>query len=198
MKRILCISGTSRPNNYTAHALAVVRDELAAKGAEITYLDARNMTLGFPGYPETDDAKALQEAVHKAQGLVLATPEYHGSYCAMMKLIIENMGFPSALKGKPVALLGVAAGRIGAIKSLEQLRGVCAHTGAIVLPMPISIAGARSAFNEEGRCQDEGTEAVLRTLAQSLLDFIRDFVCPRYELEALARQGDVTPWTTAV
>ena len=48
--------------------------------------------------------------------------------------MIENMGFPSVLAGKPVSLLGVAAGRIGAIKSLESLRGVCSHIGAIVLP----------------------------------------------------------------
>ena len=37
-----------------------------------------------------------------------------------MKLVIENLGFPSVLAGKPVALLGMAAGAIGAIKSLEH------------------------------------------------------------------------------
>ena len=54
--------------------------------------------------------------------MVLATPEYHGSFSSVMKLLIENMGFPSVLAGKPISLLGVAAGRIGAIKSLENLR----------------------------------------------------------------------------
>lgn len=41
----------------------------------------------------------------------------------MIKLVIENLGFPSPLAAKPVALLGVAAGQIGAIKSLESLQG---------------------------------------------------------------------------
>lgn len=198
MKNILCISGTSRPDNYTSHALAVVEDELRAKGATVVRMDARELTLGFPGYPETDDAKRLQAALADAQGVVLATPEYHGTFTAMTKLIIENLGFPSGLKGKPVTLLGVAAGRIGAIKSLEQLRSVCAHTGAIVLPMPISIAGVRNVFDESGACTDQGTEKVLRGLAHGLLDFIRDFVCPRYELEAMVRQDNDTGWATGV
>jgi hypothetical protein len=43
---------------------------------------------------------------------------------AMIKLCIESMGFPSVMAGKPVALPGVAAGRIGAIKSIEQLRAM--------------------------------------------------------------------------
>ena len=43
-----------------------------------------------------------------------------------------------------LALLGVAGGRIGAIKSLEQLRAVCAHTGAMVVPGSVSVAGVLS------------------------------------------------------
>ena len=60
------------------------------------------------------------------------------SACA--KLIIENLGFPSVLAGKAIVILGVAAGSAGAIKSLEQLRCVLSHIGAIVLPGPVSIA----------------------------------------------------------
>ena len=41
-----------------------------------------------------------------ATGLVFATPEYHGTYSSVTKLIIENLGFPSVLATKPVALLG--------------------------------------------------------------------------------------------
>ncbi len=37
------------------------------------------------------------------------------------------------MSGKPVALLGVAAGSIGAIKSLEHLRGVVSHIGGLAL-----------------------------------------------------------------
>ncbi len=108
MPRIVTISGTSRPNNYTAFALEVVNEELRRLGAEVDVLDARELELNFPGQPATDDAKRVQECCRKASAVVIATPEYHGTFAAMTKLIIENMGFPSALKGKPGALLGVA------------------------------------------------------------------------------------------
>jgi NAD(P)H-dependent FMN reductase len=115
----------------------------------------------------------------------------------MTKLIIENLGFPSVMSKRPVALVGVAAGRIGAIKSLEQLRAVCAHTGAIVLPGSVSVAGVRSAFDAEGNCTDEATERALRGVASGLMEFIKDYVCPKYALEEMVRGGG-GPWTATV
>lgn len=197
MRNIVCISGTSRPDNYTSRALAVVAGELEAQGVSVTLLDARDLSLDFPGRPATEDARRLQSALESADGVVIATPEYHGGFAAMTKLILENMGFPSALKGKPVALVGVAAGRIGAIKSLEQLRGICAHIGALVLPGSVSVAGVRAAFDDEGNCTDAGVEESLRGIAGALLEFIQDYVCPKHTLEAMVR-GENQPWTAAL
>ena len=155
--RIVTILGTSRPGNFTSKALALAIDELKAQpDVQVTSLDPTHLRLPFPGQPgEFPDREELQSAVKDATGVILATPEYHGSFAAMMKLVIENLGFPSTLAGKPVALLGVAAGRIGAIKSLEQLRSVCSHVGAIVLPGPVSVANVQKAFDDQGRCLDE-------------------------------------------
>jgi NAD(P)H-dependent FMN reductase len=195
MRNIVCISGTSRPGNYTSMALSVVVDELKALGETQLQFDARDLNLDFPGRPETADAKRLRDAVSGATGIVIASPEYHGGICAHTKLIIENLGFPSVLAGKPVALLGVAAGRIGAIKSLEQLKGVCSHIGAIVVPGAVSLAGVQKAFDEQGHCLDEGSEKALRKLAGALHGFINEFVCPRYALEDMVRQ-DGSPWAS--
>jgi chromate reductase len=124
--RIACLQGTSRPGNYTRMALDIVVDELKKEaGVEVTVIDPTDVDLVFPGQPSNDSVARMIEAVENATGVIMATPEYHGTFSATMKLMIENLGFPSALASKPIALLGVAAGRIGAIKSLEQLRGVC-------------------------------------------------------------------------
>jgi FMN reductase len=121
--------------------------------------------------------------------VVLATPEYHGSCSSVIKLVIENLGFPSALAGKPVALVGVAAGQIGAIKALEHLRSVCSHVGAIVLPGLVSVASVRAAFDESGRVTDPKVEKRLHDAARGLLDYINTSVCPRLTLEAMVREG---------
>ncbi len=105
----------------------------------------------------------------------------------MLKLIIENLGFPSVLAGKPIALLGVAAGRIGAIKSLEQLRSVCSHVGAIVLPGPVSVARVRNVFDGNGACHDREIERQLRGVGTNLLNYLHTSVCPQAALEEMVR-----------
>lgn len=187
--QIVAVCGSVRPGNYTSKALRLVVDELESQtGVSVRVFDPAEMDLPPPGIErETDDTKALQDAVSHATGIVLATPEYHGSLSSVLKLAIENMGFPSAMEGKPVALMGVAAGRIGAIKSLEMLRNICAHVGALPLPGSVSVAGVRNVFEEDGTCTDEKVEELLRGLATSLLDYIHNHICPKMTLERMAR-----------
>ena len=197
MRNVVCISGTSRPGNYTSKALAATVSELESLGESTRVFDARELTLGFPGQPETPDAKRLKAAVEAASAVLIGSPEYHGGICAHTKLIIENLGFPSVLAGKPVALLGVAAGRIGAIKSLEQLKGILGHVGAVVVPGAVSIAGVQQVFDEQGHCTDEATGRALKKLAGSLHAFLNDYVCPRHVLEQMVREGG-EPWISSL
>ncbi len=187
---VLAICGTSRPGNFTSRALALVMDELAGMdGVSVELFDPVGANLDFPGIAGTQgDRDRLNESLAAATGIVLATPEYHGSFSACLKLIIENLGFPSGLAGKPVGLLGVAAGQIGAVKSLEHLRSVCSHVGAMVLPAPVSVAGVQKVFDEQGRCLDERVEKRVRGLALNLIDYIRQNICPRMALEAMVRE----------
>lgn len=188
--RIVAVVGSVRPGNYTAKALALVVDELQKlEKVEVDVFDPARMKLPPPG-SRTDDPEVerLQKSMREATGVILSTPEYHGSYSSVIKLVIENLGFPSGLSGKPVALLGVAAGQIGAIKALEHLRSVCSHVGAIVLPGPVSVAGVQQVFDEQGRCLDEKIEKRIRGVAIHLLDYIKMNVCPRVALEAMVRE----------
>lgn len=155
------------------------------------------LSLAFPGHPDPGDGQRLRTALAEAPGIILAIPEYHGSFCAMTKLILENLGFPSGLAGKSVALVGVAAGRIGAIKSLEHLKSVCAHIGAIAAPGSVSVAGVQNVFDDRGRCTNQDVATMLRGVAHALLSFLKDYVCPKHILEEIVR-SDAHPWSTTV
>lgn len=188
--QIVVISGSVRPNNYTNKATALVVDELKKDArVHVLWLNPAELNLPMPGLGFSDGSRELQEAVKHATAVVLATPEYHGSFSSVMKLAIENLGFPSLLQGKPVALLGVAAGAIGAIKSLEHLRGVASHVGAVVLPTPISVANVQSIFDAQGHVTDPKVEQMICSLARNLMDYLRGNVCPRITLERLMREG---------
>jgi FMN reductase len=189
--RIVVINGSVRPGSYTGMASALVVDELK-KHPEVSVelIDPAALHLPLPGTdPNAEGTKLLQRKVIEATGVVLATPEYHGSFSSVMKLVIENLGFPSVLAGKPVALLGVAAGSIGAIKSLEHLRGVVSHIGGMALPLPVSIANVQRVFDAKGRSLDPAVEKLIRSVATNLLDYIHQNLCPKVVLERLLREG---------
>lgn len=192
MIKIATILGSIRPGNYTGKALALVQDELRKMNdVELIEIDPAKLKLGMPGEKVDDsDSKSIQEEIKQATGVIISTPEYHGSLSSVTKLVIENLGFPSVLSTKPIALLGVAGGQIGAIKSLEQLRSICSHVGAIVLPGPVSVANVRSVFNENGNCLDEKVEKRIRGIATQIVDYIKNNICPRFALEEMVRKSD--------
>ena len=185
---LVALQGSVRPGNYTARALTLVADEVEKHpGVSLEIVDPTEMHLPLPGQGASEDAKRMQETVAAATGVILATPEYHGSYSSVMKLLIDNLGFPSALSGKPVALLGVAGGRIGAIKALEHLRSVASHIGALVLPGPVSVARVRTVFDDEGRALDDTIASMIRGVPVKLIHYIEQNICPRISLEAMVR-----------
>ena len=186
---LVALQGSVRPGSNTATALALVADEVQKHpGVSLEIIDPTHLHLLLPGQGTTEDAKRMQQVVAAADGIILATPEYHGSFSSVMKLLIDNLGHPSKLSGKPVALLGVAAGRIGAIKALEHLRSVASHVGALVLPGPISVAGVRHVFDEEGQARDDAVAGRIRGVAPALIDYIKSSTCPRLSLEQIVRE----------
>jgi NAD(P)H-dependent FMN reductase len=192
---IVTLAGSVRPGNYTERALAVVVDELEQHPDVIVHqIDLGRINFPLPGRPLQDPlVKEFRQIVRNATGVIIATPEYHGSFSSLIKLAIENLGYPNALKGKPLALLGVANGRIGAIKSLEHLRSVGSHVGALVLPSLISLDRVRERFDHDGNLIDHETDSILRGLASTLLDYIKTSICPKFVLEEMMREGSEQP-----
>jgi len=188
--RLVALQGSVRPQSNTGKALAVIANYMEQQeGLSLEIIDPSEMHIALPGQGTTDDARHMQQVVREADGVILATPEYHGSYSSVMKLLIDNLGFPSALKGKPVSLLGVAAGRIGAIKAMEHLRSVASHVGALVLPGPVSIASVRNVFDAEGGLVDPDLGEKLNGVATSLIEYVQTRICPLRALEAMEREA---------
>jgi len=188
--RIAILIGSVRPGNYSSKAAALVAGEFTRLGVTPDLIDPATLSLPMPGIDlNAPGPLELQRRISAAADVVLVTPEYHGSFSSVIKLAIENMGFPSPMAGKPVALLGVAAGAIGAIKSLEALRGIVSHVGGLALPTAVSVANVQKVFNESGDCLDPVIEKHIRRVATAVLDYLKDNVCPRITLERLAREG---------
>lgn len=190
-ENILIITGSVREGNYTLKAAKVIEDELKKSKIQFELIEAKDLNLSLPGIKNPNSsASSLQEKVKDATGIILVSPEYHGGVSSVMKLIIDNLGFPSQLAAKPIKLVGVAAGLIGAIKSLEQLRLICSHVGALVMPKVTSIANVQKVFDKDGNCQDPKSEEQIRESVKILMDYIDGHIRPRLALEELIRKEE--------
>ena len=73
-------------------------------------------------YPK--DVFRLRDDVRGAQGILLGTPEYHGSFSGVLKNALDLMDFDE-FQGKMLGLVGVSGGQLGATNALaERLRNV--------------------------------------------------------------------------
>ena len=172
---IVAICGSLREVSYTRLALQIALQGAEAVGAGTSLIDLRDYDLAFcdgrkdrASYPE--DVARLRQAVQAAQGIILGTPVYHGSYSGVLKNALDLMGFPE-FEGRMVGLVGVAGGRTGAGHALNALRAIGRVLHAWVIPEEISIPEASKAFDGAGRPRDPELEERLREIGRQVARF---------------------------
>ncbi|EAZ92499.1 NADPH-dependent FMN reductase [Crocosphaera chwakensis] len=172
MVKIAAINGSLREDSYSAKAIEIAIARIEALGAEVTFLDLRKMNLPFcDGGKEFDqypDVEKLRQTVKEADGLLLATPEYHGSVSGVMKNALDLMSFDE-LSGKVTGLISVLGGQPNS-NALNHLRLIMRWVHAWVIPEQVAIGQAWQAFNEEGKLIDEKLSERFDKFAMSLVE----------------------------
>lgn len=175
MIKIVGINGSLRPGSYSAMALEVAISRVGALGVETEIIDLRKLSLPFcnggDDYSDYPDVAKMQQTVKSAAGLILATPEYHGSVSGVMKNALDLMSFEE-LSGKVVGLISVLGGQSNS-NALNDLRIILRWVHAWVIPEQISLGQAWKVFNEEGEILDEKLSQRFDAFAESLVDNTR-------------------------
>ena len=172
--RIVGICGSLREGSYTRLALAVALRGAADAGAETRLIDLRKYKLVFCDGGDSDevpeDVSRLSEEVKGAQGVILATPEYHGGYSGVLKNALDLMGFDE-FEGKMIGLVGVSGGSTGAFGALSALRSVGRALHAWVVPEQAAVANVDKVFDEQGNCRDKAIEKRLKAVGHQVAKF---------------------------
>lgn len=169
------ISGSLREGSRARMALELALEGAAETGVSTRLIDLRDYELTFCDGKEDDDESPpdvvrLRQAVRSAHGLLLATPEYHGSFSGVLKNAIDLMGF-SEFEGKMIGLIGVSGGRLGALDALNGLRTVGRVLHAWVTPNQVGIPDASRVFTADGTCTDDEIAARLRGVGRDVARF---------------------------
>lgn len=111
-----------------------------------------------PGEPAV--IAAAKRAVHAADGLLIATPEYNGAMSGVVKNAVDWLSRPwgsSPLTGKPVVTMSAAPGPRGGRNGQETLRDSLDELGARVIPHDLLAIPGTGLLDDQGEVADHET-----------------------------------------
>jgi chromate reductase len=176
---LLGISGSLRSGSYNARLLRAAGRELP-EGVELRLLDGLR---AIPPYDEDDDDGAppapvalLRAELARADGLIVATPEYNQSIPGQLKNAVDwaSRPFPdNALRFLPSTVVGASVGAFGAVWAQAELRKVLAACGARVTEGDLALGHAHERFDAEGNLIDDEAREQLREVLGLLVGEMR-------------------------
>jgi FMN reductase len=178
---VLGIGGSTRPGSTTEKALRVSLAAAAAEGAEISMLGAADLLLPLysPEEPERAPmAIRLVEEVRRAQGLIVASPGYHGGLSGMVKNALDYLedlreDDPPYIDGRAVGCIATASGWQATVSTLTSLRSVVHALRGWPTPMGAALNTAGALFDANGVCIDRGARFQLELLGRQVVEFAR-------------------------
>ncbi len=179
---IVGIGGTTRAGSSTEKALRQALVFCEREGATTTML-AGDVLSALPHYaPEnderTDAARKLIEELRRADGIVIASPGYHGTVSGMVKNALdytEDMRDDLApyFSDKPVGLIATGAGWQGVVTTLDTLRSIVHALRGWPTPLGAAINSTLPVFAPDGSVADERVAFQLETIARDVIRFAR-------------------------
>lgn len=164
--KFVIISGTPSKTGRTR-----IVSRFIAKNYNVELLDLSIEGLPlFTGEEEQNTIPAvlkLRSLVGEANGIILATPEYHNGMSGAMKNALDFLS-SRHFDQKPVALLAIAGGGKGGINALNNLRLVARGLYANAIPRQLVLDPISIDYDEEAVRPEyvEALDAVMDELKQ--------------------------------
>ncbi|GHJ36890.1 NADPH-dependent FMN reductase [Streptomyces sp. TS71-3] len=144
---ILGILGSASKNSGARAGLEGVAERVRAAGAQFRLIDLATEFREPHDLADYDDpdpggqTAAVRERVAEADGIVLATPVYHGSYSGLLKNFLDQL-LGTAFAGKPVGILANGGGPRSAGTACDQMRTVVRAISGWATPSHIATTGS--------------------------------------------------------
>jgi FMN reductase len=178
---IVGIGGTATAHSSTEQALAIALQAAASFGAR-TQVFGTDYLVALPHYltPGTTGGTAgreLVDAIRVADGVIIASPGYHGSISGLVKNAVDYLEETSKddrmyLDGVPVGLIVTAYGWQATGSTLATLRSIVHALRGWPTPLGAAINTSGGIF-ADGRCKDPGAARQLELVGVQVAEFAR-------------------------
>ncbi len=179
---ILGIGGTTRPGSSTERALQVSLRAAEARGARIKLLGGEflaKLPIYNPSSKEpTAEQLELAEAVRVADGVIVATPGYHGSLSGVIKNAMDTLELLRTderpyFTDRAVGCIITADGWQAAGTTLTAMRSIIHAMRGWPTPFGAALNATTNLFDAEGVCVDPKDAWQLATVGEQVLEFAK-------------------------
>jgi FMN reductase len=175
---VVGLGGSLRRPSDSETALRVALHGAEDAGAETEIITADGLDLPLypaPGMAEHPKVVELLRAVRRADGLILASPAYHGTMSGALKNALDYLQFlanddPPYLDGRAVGIVSTGTGTQAAVQTVNALRDVVHALRAWPTPIGVAIHGARGTLTDDGKI-DEKNSTMLRAMGAQVVEF---------------------------
>ncbi len=173
------IGGTTVPDSSTEQALDLALAAAESFGAR-TMSFGGEFLVGLPHYGlksngQGDAVAEFIRAVREADGLVIASPGYHGSISGLVKNALDWLEETARddrpyIEGLPVGLIVTAYGWQATGSTLSTLRSIVHALRGWPTPLGAAVNTSTKPF-QEGMCADAAAAAQLRLVGEQVVQF---------------------------
>ena len=177
---IVGLGGTGSVTGSTERILREALNAAEIAGADTLFFDGKALDMPMYSYggERTDPALALIAALRRADGIIIASPGYHGTVSGLIKNAldyVEDMARDERVyfEGRAVGLIAVAAGWQATGSTLATLRSITHALRGWPTPMAVAINSAQPVFADDGTIADLGIANQINLLAGQVVEFAR-------------------------
>lgn len=148
--------GTNRRERRSAAVARWLVAEMSARpDIETVLFDVADFDLPRDDYGQAvkGNFPEWRDAVTRADGLVIVTPEYNHGYPGALKSVLDLL--LKEYVHKSVALVGVSAGPWGGTRVVEAMVPMVRELGLAVTFADLNFPAVQNKFDDEGRLLDE-------------------------------------------
>ncbi len=183
--KTLIFAGSTRQHSFNRRLAAAAASMARDAGADVSHIELSdfdlpmyNADLEARGTPA--DVVRLKELFYAHPAWIICSPEYNGSYTALLKNTIDWVSSPiksdpvwssgnKPFAGKVVGMLSASSGALGGLRAQSHLAPLLLNLQCWIAPRAFALSRAADAFNDSGALIEPAAQKNVSAVIEQVL-----------------------------
>ena len=164
--KLLIFAGSTRLQSHNRKLAHNAAAQARAVGAEVTHIELADYDIpmynaDLEAVATPPDVMRLKVLMHEHPAWIICSPEYNGSYTALLKNTVDWVSSPvqadpawtdgfKSFRGKVVGMLSAAPGMLGGLRSQSHLAPLMLNAQCWIAPQAFALGRSGEAFDSKG------------------------------------------------